>query len=152
MSRESLSALGCVSLCTLSWHMPKGHIADGQQICINLAVCTSSVGPASNTQHGNDWSVRNWSIVINTCTRALGFGAGRLERLHFQRAGGMEWLSFWERTAKYLNTCVAVAFVWKSLCLTLSPWTTRGSNFTRKHLQLQHSGFPWNDCDGVVCS
>lgn len=88
----------------------------------------------------NDWSVGNWFIVSNTCTRALGFGAGRLERLHLQRAGSMEWLSFWERAAKCLNRCVAVARVWKSLCLTLSPWATWGPNFTWKHLQLQHSG------------
>lgn len=88
----------------------------------------------------NDWSVTNWFIVSNTYTRALGFGASRLKRLHFQRAESMEWLSFWERTAKCLNWCVAMAFVWKTLCLTLSPWATWGPNFTWKHLQLQHSG------------
>lgn len=88
----------------------------------------------------NDWSVGNWSTISNTCTKVLGFGVGRLKRSHFQRAGSMEWLSFWERTAKCLNRCVAVACVWTSLCLTLSPWATWGPNFTWKHLQLLHSG------------
>ena len=35
-------------------HMSKGHAADGQQICINLAVHFLSIGPASTMQRGND--------------------------------------------------------------------------------------------------
>lgn len=157
MRRESLSALGCVSLCTLCCHIPKGHVADGQQICINLAVYISSVGPASNIHHGNDqlkW-LECWELIHSQqhLHQSFGFWCRQVEKIALTEDKEHRVTLLLGKDCKVLKLMCCCGF-----CVEVSVPDTLPLNHMGTKLHMETSTapallvFPWEDCDGVVCS